>query len=463
MKCFWGIFLIIFNLLAEEGFQGFSDTETENLIKDMISIIYKHSNMPNENIKVLFLIDNNINAFVNENNNVFVFSGLLLNLENALEVFSILCHEAGHVACGHTVRLQNRMNQLSSIGMAMVPIFILAGIANPGAAIGAMLATGNILMHQLCLYTINEEKSADTFAIKTLASLNYPLSGFISSFKKLMEYERVVDIKNMSFKTHPDLIERIRNCNDMINIYYRDKKTKQFPKTFQERFERVFYKLSGFLRSRHIFYKHLLPSKKYMQYGEAVLLHKEGLSSKAIQVLDKLLDKYPKDPYFLELKGQILYESGDFLNAAINYKKAMDRLPSASLIKIDFAKSLLKLVNETDLYKAKKLARSLGMNINSPLKVQFINLAEKTLKREETFNDDNLELITALLRCYRLKKDKAMSLFMLGKISYLEGNRNRALVELQEALNLLKKEKRSYIKVEDFILMIRNELNKSSN
>lgn len=458
------LYFPITELSADEGLSGFSDVETEALIKDMLRIIYNQSNMDLENTDVLFLTSEDINAFINEDNNVFVFAGLILKLDTALEVFSILCHEAGHVACGHIARESQKMNQLSSIGFAMLPILIIAGIANPLAGIGGLLASSCILTHQLCLYTIAEEKAADTFAIKVLASLGYPIDGFIDGFKKVLQREMSYDIKNMTFKTHPDTIDRIRHAIEFSKAYYKNRKLKEFPKSFQERFERVFYKLSAFLRTRDSFYKNTLKSKRYIQYGEAILLHKEDKSDAAIKVLDKLFSNSPNDPYYLELRGQILYESGRLLEAIRSYLKALKFLPGSSSIIIDLSRTLVKLASDKISVEDEKGARKI-LNINgleTRINEQLIDLALKMLHPVYIKDKWNPLLISVMLGCYRAKNDKAMSLFMLAHSSYMEGDFRRAFMEAEESVNLLKQEKRNYLQVEDFLFLIRDTIDKKS-
>lgn len=451
------------NLSANEGLSGFADVETEALIKDMLHIIYNQSNIDLQNTEVLFLTSEDINAFINEDNNVFVFAGLILKLDTALEVFSVLCHETGHVACGHIARASQKMNQLSSIGFAMLPILIIAGIANPLAGISGLLASSCILTHQLCLYTIAEEKAADTFAIKVLASLGYSAEGFIETFKKTRKREMSIDIKNMTFKTHPDTIDRIRHAIELSNTYYKNRKIKKFPQSFQDRFERVFYKLSAFLRSRDSFYKNTLKSKRYIQYGEAVLLHKEGKSREAIKTLDKLFSNSKNDPYYLELRGQILYESGRLLEATESYLQALKILPESSSIIIDLARTLVSF-SESRLSEADTVRIRRMLNIKcQDTKTQLINIALKMLHPVYLKDRWNPILISTMLGCYRAKNDRAMSLFMLAHASYMEGDFRRASMEAEESINLLKKENRNYLQVEDFLFLIRDTIDKRSS
>jgi predicted Zn-dependent protease len=58
--------------------------------------------------------------------------------------------------------------------------------------------------------------------------------------------------------------------------------------------------------------------------------------------IDGLVRDYPNDPYFHELRGQVLYENGHPAESVASYRKAVQLLPGAALIKIDFARSLIE-------------------------------------------------------------------------------------------------------------------------
>ena len=63
----------------------------------------------------------------------------------------------------------------------------------------------------------------------------------------------------------------------------------------------------------------------------------------AIFSIDSLLKDYPRDPYFLELKGQIYAENGK-INEAINaYEKALKYIDNpATLIMLSLSNMLLE-------------------------------------------------------------------------------------------------------------------------
>ncbi len=85
-------------------------------------------------------------------------------------------------------------------------------------------------------------------------------------------------------------------------------------------------------------------------------------------LIDGLLAEHPGDPYFLELKGQVLFENGRIAEALGPYQEAVRRLPDARLLRIGLAHIQIEL-NRPDLIKPAlaNLERSLRIDCSMPL------------------------------------------------------------------------------------------------
>lgn len=450
---------ILLNLHAnDDTIKVFTDTEIEDFIKEMAVTIYKTANLNPDKIRVVFIIDPNINAFVDQDDTIYIFSGLLLNLTSAHQIFSVLCHEIGHVARNHLTRIKAQISQLKPIEAAMLAACVFGAVFNPAAAIGSLAIGQGLLINQIMKYSVTEEMEADEFAIKVLYRLQYNLDGFIETFKKILQIEKAHDIKNISFKNHPDTIQRIRNAKSKtLNYKF---KTKQFPNYLEEKFQRIYYKLSAFLNSKQEFYKKTLSSKKYINYGRAIIAHKEGRSEEAIKIINnKLLKIDNNDPYYLELKGQVLFETGNYAKAAMCYQKSITNLENNKLIKIELAKSLLKIAlgEEQDKKSTEKLLTNLNINqTEEDIKIKLADKCIRILKSVERIDEMNIDLSSTLLGCYRLKNQKGLSFYMLGKISYMLGDMERAIQELTFAKQLFKKDGMDTILIDDLIILINN-------
>src|SRR4029077_12345922 len=77
------------------------------------------------------------------------------------------------------------------------------------------------------------------------------------------------------------------------------------------------------------------------RYARAIAWYRKGALGSALLTIDGLLKEYPNDPYFHEVRGQMLYENARAAEAVASYRRAAQLLPSSALIKIDFARTLL--------------------------------------------------------------------------------------------------------------------------
>ena len=81
------------------------------------------------------------------------------------------------------------------------------------------------------------------------------------------------------------------------------------------------------------------------RYARAIAWYRKGALGSALLGIDGLIKEYPNDPYFHEVRGQMLYENGRAAEAVASYRRAVQLLPSSAIIKIDFARALLATNN----------------------------------------------------------------------------------------------------------------------
>jgi predicted Zn-dependent protease len=73
------------------------------------------------------------------------------------------------------------------------------------------------------------------------------------------------------------------------------------------------------------------------RYARAIAYYRIPELDKALPTIDALIREYPQDPYFRELKGQMLFENGHIAEAVQPYEEAMRRDPNAPLLRIELA------------------------------------------------------------------------------------------------------------------------------
>ena len=108
-------------------------------------------------------------------------------------------------------------------------------------------------------------------------------------------------------------------------------------------FRRMRAKLQGFLAP---------PSQTFARYPEtdssiearyarAVAHSRRADLARALTEIESLIAGRTDDPYFHELKGQILFENGRVADAVGSYQTAVRLLPDAPLIRVALAHALL--------------------------------------------------------------------------------------------------------------------------
>src|SRR3546814_15816322 len=91
------------------------------------------------------------------------------------------------------------------------------------------------------------------------------------------------------------------------------------------------------------------------RYARAYAWHKSAYPDKAEHEIDSLLAEKPDDPYFLELKGQILLESGKPEQALASLRKAVEIAPRATPISAPLGHALLANEDGANFAEAKKV------------------------------------------------------------------------------------------------------------
>ena len=73
------------------------------------------------------------------------------------------------------------------------------------------------------------------------------------------------------------------------------------------------------------------------RYARAIAYYRTPKLDKALPIIDGLIRDYPNDPYFRELKGQMLFENGRIAEAMQPYEEAVRLAPAAPLLRISLA------------------------------------------------------------------------------------------------------------------------------
>jgi predicted Zn-dependent protease len=334
------------------------DTEIEQLLRDYAAPILQAAGLAKQNVRVVVLGDRTFNAFVMDGRHIFINAGALFDAKTPNEIIGVFAHETGHLAGGHLMKLREQLAnaQTASIiamlaGVGAMVAGARAGAGDIGAA--AIMAPQSAIMRSLLAYVRTQEDQADHAGVKFLNATGQSPRGMLDLFKRLGD-ESLFNSRYIDpyLQTHPMPAERIAALAVLAKTSpYFDRKD---PPELQLRHDMMRAKLSGFLdrpdtvARRYPLGDHSLPAR----YARAISTYRYGDARSAVAQIDGLIQAQPNNPYFYELKGQVLLEGGHPAEAIAPLRHAAALAHGAPLIDIMLGQALIATDNTKNAAEA---------------------------------------------------------------------------------------------------------------
>ena len=335
------------------------DAETEAFMADMSAPLVKAAGMEPRNVQVMVINDPEINAFVAGGQYVWVHSGLIAQADNVNQLQGVVAHELGHIEGGHVIRSSEGIKAATSVTLLSLVLGAAAIAGGAGeAGMGIMGLGQQAALSNFLAFSRAQESSADLAGARYLHSAAISGRGSLEFFKKLQnqEYRLAIPQDNSYGRTHPLSGERI---NVLREVYEVDPAwNKPMDPALETRFERIKAKLVGFVSEPNQTLAKYPESDQSLpaHYARAYAWHKSAYPQKALGEADALLAALPHDPYFLELKGQILLESGRPKDAIAPLREAV-KLTNQPLISVLLAHALIATEDEANFAEAEQVLR----------------------------------------------------------------------------------------------------------
>jgi predicted Zn-dependent protease len=424
---------------AEDGPSVLRDTETEQLFRDLSRPLIEAANLDPQSVKVVLISDPEINAFVSGSQNVYVNSGLILAADNVNQLQGVVAHELGHVAGGHSIRMAEGEKEATGITLATMVLGAIALAAGAGdAGMGLMMMGQRAAMGRFLAFTRAQETTADIAGAQYLSKAGVSGKGSLEFFKKLQnqEYRLAIYATDSYDRTHPLSSERIAMLE---GLYKKDPAwNRPIDPALESRFERVKAKLAGFINPKQAIQKYPETDQSVpAHYARAYAYHLGAYPDKALAEADALLKTNPHDPYFLELKGQILLESGRPEEAIAPLREATERSGDSPLI-----------------------ASMLGHALISTEKQQYFPEAKRLLKEAVNRDNQNPFAWYQLGIIYDREGDQARAALATAERNNLEGNPKLALASAEMALKGIPAGTPDYLRAQDIAMVSKAELKK---
>jgi len=399
------------------------DAEIESTIRTFTIPIWKAAGLDPNGVEIMLVQDGSLNAFVAGGQRIFINTGLIMRTERPNQLIGVMAHESGHIAGGHLARMQEELRSLSTMQILET---ILAGGAMAGGAVGGAaggggghsggtgrpMAPGSLM--SFLKYTQTQESAADQAAITYLQRTGQSPKGTIEFLRYLQREEKLaINRRDPYLTTHPLTPERISAFEQAAanSPYANTPDTPQFLMLHQ----RMVAKLYGFVAPDAAMQRYSEADRSVpARYARAIALYRKGALGSALLTIDGLLKEYPNDPYFHEVRAQMLYENGRAAESLASYRRAVQLAPSAAILKIDLARALL--------------------DVNSPGNDRE---AMRNLDLAMQQESGNFELWRLMASGYSKLNDPGMTSLARAEMAALRGQRSEAQTHAEAAARQL--------------------------
>ena len=427
---------------SAQGLPLIRDTEIETLLGDYAKPLFRAAGLGSGRVTVRIVRNEAFNAFVLDGSNVFMHTGTLLQAKTPNEVIGVIAHEAGHIAGGHMASLRARiakdqtralLTQIIGIG-AVIAGGVAGGDGGRDAMQGgqAVLQGGNeVILRGLLSERRSQESAADQAGLGYLSATKQSGQGMLETFERFQQQEYVSDqFKDPFVRSHPVATDRLARLRDIVSASaFAGQKD---PPALQLRHDMMKAKLSGYLeRPGVVFNRYPIGDKSLpARYARAIARFFQGgpgALEASVADLDVLIREYPANPYFYEVKGDVLMRSGKMADAIPSLRQALKLASESTLIRVQLATAL--------------------QSTNAP----GANAESVELLRKSLIGDENARAFRLLATAHYKDGKGPEADAMTAQAYFLEGNLKQAQIFAKRAQAKLRSGSPEWIKNDDII------------
>ncbi len=431
LACSLVLLSVFLNCGTARAISLISDEETEVFLHQTLRPVFQAAGVAFYPGQIYIVNDRTLNAFVTDGNRMFVNIGTITAADSQNELSGVLAHETGHIQGGHIVRHKIQAQEVQSVSLASMLVGGRAGIAAGRAdlSIAAILGSQSSAINSMLTYQISEERSADEAAVKLLKKINQSPAGMLSFLEKIQQRNKMQGIAERDYyRTHPLTDERI---SFVKKAAAESPAPRQGPQ--EKEFLRIKAKLFAYTEEpEQTFLKYPLSDNSIpARYARAIAWFKQLKMKEAADAVNSLIEDEPQNPYFYELKGQMMLETGKISEAVGAYRQALKLRPASSLFKLNLSQAMLE--NNPSAAELKEITQMLNqVLIYNPNSYAWLILA----------------------RAYGMTGDMPNSNYAAAEFSLLSGDMKTAKRQAENALKYAPSPALK-IKIDDLLLRIK--------
>jgi predicted Zn-dependent protease len=405
------------------------DAEIEDVLESYLIPLFEVAKLDPKSLHLYIIHSKDVNAFAMGGGRIGIHSALIIKAHSADEVIGVLAHETAHLAGNHVIRGADAYEKALLQTLIGTIGGIAIGVINPEAGAGILMGAQEVAMRGLLKFSRTQEGAADQGAARFLDSLGYSSRGLLE-FMQALRKEDFISEQNIDpyALTHPLPSERIDFFQEHLS--HSPHAQASLPSPFEENFKRIQVKLAAFTQSPAKILDRFKPTDRSIlaRYGRAIAYFQSAQIDESLKEISSLLAEFPKDAFFWDLKGQILFESGKIQDAIIAYENAVKLRPDIPLLRSNLAHAFIESNDEK--------------NIES---------AFSELLRAKTEEPDN-PFIHRLLAVYYGKRGKTgLAALSLAEMAFEVGDLDQAEQQLKRSIQLLKNDPKNQSRAKELL------------
>ncbi len=316
------------------------DAEIEATLQRFLAPLLEASGLGAGSVRIYIVNDGQLNAFVAGGMNLFLNTGLIMSTDNPDELVGVMAHETGHIAGGHLSRASGPQHAATAESILSAVLGAAAAAVVPG--LGAAIIAGGQQYAQagLMRFSRGQEQAADQAGLTYLDRAGLSGRGMAQMFR-ILDAQNVLAVSNAGpwLMSHPLTRERIEFVDNWVATH----PNPPPPPGWVDAHRRMVVKLKAFLNDpRDTLREFKGDDSLYGRYARAIAEYRLPDLPQALKDIDSLIKEHPDDPYFRELKGQMLFENGRVQDAVAPYREAVRLDPDSALLRIGLAQALIE-------------------------------------------------------------------------------------------------------------------------
>lgn len=313
------------------------DTEIEKDIKTLAAPIWRVAGLDPGGVGIYLVNDQALNSFVAGGQAIFLNTGLIERAQYPNMLIGVIAHETGHIAGGHVLRSLEAMKNASIETIIASAIALGASVAGGGSG-APLIAAAGMGQRAYMSFSVAQEATADHAALNYLDRSGQSARGLLKFFEILQANEPLTgEATDPWARTHPLTSQHI----DYIRHHVETSRLSDVPDSPEAvaLLKTVQVKLHAFIDDPSATLRAYPESDQSVdaRYARAIAWYRIPKLDKALPAVDALIRDFSKNPYFEELKGQMLFENGRIRDAITPYEAAVKLAPDAALIRIALA------------------------------------------------------------------------------------------------------------------------------